>query len=192
MYFGREAMGADSVPVFAMPRMHEFLTQNGPWSQLVDLGNIALMKIEEKELIMLSNELSVETFRVPHRDEFSETVGFKISGPNKKALFIPDIDKWEKWEMDIVEEIKKVDYAFLDATFYSADELPNRDLSEIPHPTVEESMKLFDGLSDADKAKVYFIHFNHSNPLVNPESEEAKLVVEKGFRLAKEGMLVEL
>jgi pyrroloquinoline quinone biosynthesis protein B len=192
MYLGREALGADKMPVFAMPRMHEFLSTNGPWSQLVELGNISLTKVNEKELIMLTKELSVECFTVPHRDEFSETVGFKISGPNKTALFIPDIDKWEKWDRNILEEIRKVDYAFLDATFYSGDELPNRDLLEIPHPLVEESMKLFEGLSREDKAKVYFIHFNHSNPLVKPESEEAEIVRENGFNLAVEGVTMNL
>ena len=192
MYLGREALGADSMPVFAMPRMHDFISQNGPWSQLVTLGNIDLIKIEEEEFIILSEELSVESFRVPHRDEFSETVGFKINGPNKSALFIPDIDKWEKWDKDILDEIRAADYAFLDATFFSGDELPNRDLSEIPHPLVEESMLLFQPLKSEDKAKVYFIHFNHSNPLVDPESEEAKLVIEKGYNLSVEGMRVGL
>ena len=69
-------------------------------------------------------------FLVPHRDEFSETVGFEIKGENKTAVFIPDIDKWSKWNSDLKELIKRVDYAFLDATFYKNGEIPSRDMSE--------------------------------------------------------------
>lgn len=192
MYLGREALGADDVPVFAMPRMDTFLRTNGPWSQLVELDNIKINKIREGELILLSDSLSVEVFRVPHRDEFSETVGFKIEGPKRSLLFIPDIDKWEKWDKDILVEIKMVDLAFLDATFFSGDELPNRDISEIPHPLVEESMQLFEPLSEADRSKVHFLHFNHSNPMIDPKSEASRKVEKKGFAIAREGMVYEL
>lgn len=185
MYLGKEARDAKMVPVFAMPRMRDFLQNNGPWSQLVTQENIDLVPIENNRPIVLSDKLTVMPLQVPHRDEYSETVGFKIKGPKKSALFIPDIDKWEKWERDIVEEIHQVDYAFLDATFFSGKELDNRDMSEIPHPFILESMGKFDGLSAEDKAKVIFIHFNHTNPVIDPASGESELVIAKGFRIAR-------
>ena len=123
--------------------------------------------------------------QVPHRDEFSETVGYKIIGVNKSALFIPDIDKWEKWETNISAMIKTVDYAFLDASFYDGDELNTRDISQIPHPFVIESMTRFQNLSDTEKQKIYFIHFNHTNALLNPESEHYKTVLKNGFNIAQ-------
>ena len=185
MYLGKEARDAKKVSVFAMPRMTEFLQNNGPWSQLVSAENIDLVSIENETPITFSKQLTVIPIQVPHRDEFSETVGYKIFGPNKTALFIPDIDKWEKWEKDIVGEIKTVDYAFVDATFFSGKELDNRDMAEIPHPFILESVGKFDSLPAEDKAKVIFIHFNHTNPVIDPTSEESKLVVEKGFRIAR-------
>lgn len=123
MYLGREALGASSVPVYAMPKMKSFLETNGPWSQLVALKNILIRPLQNKEPVILTSNLSVIPFQVPHRDEYSETVGFKIIGPKKSILFIPDIDKWSKWSTSIAEEIKKVDYAFLDASFYNQDEI---------------------------------------------------------------------
>jgi pyrroloquinoline quinone biosynthesis protein B len=126
---------------------------------------------------------------VPHRDEFSETVGYEIMINNKSLIFIPDIDKWGKWETNITELIQKVDYAFLDATFYKNGEL-KRDMNEIPHPFVEESMALFSTLSDADKQKVHFIHFNHTNPLLIEGSTAQKEVLKKGFNIAKEGEVI--
>lgn len=183
MYLGKEAMNTHNVPVFAMPKMKQFLTSSGPWSQLVKQGNISLKEMINEESIVLSEDLQVSPFLVPHRDEYSETVGYKIKGPKKTALFIPDIDKWSKWDKDILEEIKKVDYAFLDATFYSGKEINNREISQIPHPFIIESLETFKELSQLDKNKVVFIHFNHTNPVIDINSAEAQKVIEAGFRI---------
>jgi len=185
MYLGKEAIDADSVTVFAMPRMYDFLSKNGPWDQLVKRKNIQLSLIKEDSSIKLSSNLSVQPILVPHRDEYSETVGFLIEGPSKKALFIPDIDKWSKWERNIVDLIESVDYAFLDATFFSGEEVGYRDISEIPHPFVIESMELFDSWSREDRSKIIFIHFNHTNPLIDKYSEEYDLLVKAGYQVAK-------
>jgi len=192
MYLGKEATNAKEVPVFAMPRMKEYLTQNGPWSQLVSKKNIVLNELVNEKTVRLSEELEVTPFLVPHRDEYSEAVGFKIKGPNKTALFIPDIDKWEKWKKDIIEEIKKVDYAFLDATFYSGKEINNRDISQIPHPFIIESLEKFKNLNKENKNKVIFIHFNHTNPIINTNSSEAQKVIKEGFRIGTPNQVFEL
>ena len=170
-----------------MTRMKGFLIQNGPWSQLLKLENIKINNIDHLQEIELSSRVSISPFLVPHRDEFSETVGYEIKGPNKTILFIPDIDKWEKWETSIVEAIKKVDYAFIDATFFSGAEIKARDLSEIPHPFVIESIELFKDLAEEEKSKIFFIHLNHTNPLLDPESKESMEVERLGFGIARTG-----
>ena len=191
MHFGREAMGAKKIPVFTMPRMNKYLTANGPWSQLIELQNINLTALKDSSEISINKRIKITPFLVPHRDEFSETVGYKIKTKNKSMIFIPDIDKWQKWSQDICSIIKEVDYAFLDGTFYRNGEL-KRDMSEIPHPFVEESMELFSKLSDTDKQKVHFIHLNHTNPLLINGSEAQKEVTEKGFYVADEGSILNL
>lgn len=183
MYLGKEAANAKNVNVFAMPRMKEYLETNGPWSQLVTNKNISLTQIEKEQSISLTPNLMVTPFLVPHRDEYSETVGYRIKGPNKTALFIPDIDKWNKWDKSIVEEIKKVDYAFLDATFYSGKEINNRDISQIPHPFIIESLEMFKTLDSIERKKVIFIHFNHTNPVIDLKNNEAKNVLDQGFNI---------
>lgn len=192
MYLGKEAMSSKNVPVYAMPKFASFLENNGPWSQLISLKNITVKKMENEKPVVLSPSLKVTPIQVPHRDEFSETVGYVIEGPEKKALFIPDIDKWKKWKYNIVDFVKKVDYAFLDATFYNADEIGNRDISTIPHPLVEESMELFKDLKPEEKKRVYFIHFNHTNNLLIPDSPESKTVLKNGYHIARMGDIVEL
>lgn len=192
MYFGREALNSKLVNVYAMPRMKKFLEENGPWSQLVSLQNISIIELSNESKISIDSNVIVQPVEVPHRAEFSETVGYKIYGPNKTALFIPDIDKWYLWEKSIVDEIKQVDYAIIDATFYDSKEVNYRDISEIPHPFVTESMDLFDSIDIKEKNKIYFIHLNHTNPLINKDSDQYKLVRSKGYNVAEEGMKLNL
>lgn len=192
MHLGREAMGANEVPVYAMPRMKNYLETNGPWSQLVALNNISLQVLKADSLIELSKEIKVVPFLVPHRGEYTETAGYRIISPQKKILFIPDIDKWNQWERDIIKEIQAVDIALLDATFFKNGEVGNRDMSEIPHPFVEESMKLFEVLSKEERAKVHFIHFNHTNPILQENSAAKEEVLKKGYHIAEEGLKIAL
>lgn len=187
MYLGREALGAKAVPVYAMTKMKSYLEENGPWSQLINLNNVQVYELKADRAITLSSNIKITPFLVPHRDEFSETVGYVIEGPEKKVLFIPDIDKWEKWERSIVEEIRKVDYAFIDASFYDGEEINNRDIKEIPHPFVVESMEVLESLLQKEKARVFFIHFNHTNPLLNRGSSQAQNVMKGGYNLTLAG-----
>ena len=186
MYFGREALGAYKVPVYVMPKMKLFLESNSPWNQLIDLNNIQLRGIFHNKNINISNNLEIVPFTVPHRDEFSETVGYKIIGPNKSALFVPDINKWNLWDKDIVEEVKDVDYAFLDATFFKNGEV-NRSMEEIPHPFVVETLNLFKNESDELKNKIYFIHFNHTNISLQDKNPVIDSISKLGYNFTRFG-----
>jgi pyrroloquinoline quinone biosynthesis protein B len=192
MYLGKEAANTQKLPLYLMPRMKTYLEQNAPWEALFKNGNVAAQALSNFDRLPLGDSLSIQVFKVPHRDEYSETIGYRIEGPNKKALFIPDIDKWKAWEVDIRELIKEVDYAFLDATFFDGDELPGRNMNSIPHPFVVESMAHFANLSQEDKNKIYFIHLNHTNPLLNPQSNASKKVQEAGFNVAREKLAFRL
>ena len=191
LYFGKEALGKKDIPVYAMPKMKEFLSNNGPWNQLVTTQNIVFLDLQKDSIVPLSNALKVTPFLVPHRDEFSETVGYKIEGNTNSALFIPDINKWSLWEKNIVEEVKKVDYAFIDATFFKEGEI-NRPMSDVPHPFIEETVALFENESLATKNKVIFIHFNHTNPALQSNSKERNDLELLGFRFATEGQRFKL
>lgn len=192
MDLGREVTGAQRVPVYAMPRMRSFLERNGPWRQLVELGNIELRALAADEPVALNGRVRVTPLPVPHRDEYSETVGFRIEGPGRSMLYIPDIDKWERWERSIADEIARVDVALVDGTFYSGDELGGRDMAQIPHPSVQETMSRLAGLSRAERAKVRLIHLNHTNPLLDAGGEAAREVRREGFHVAAQGEVIEL
>lgn len=187
MQFGREVMNTKDLPVYVLPKMAEYLKTNGPWSQLCSLGNISLRVLKADSVISPCPGFSIRAFTVPHRDEYSETAGFSFSYDTTEVLFIPDIDKWEKWEQDIVKMVKAHDHAFVDATFFDANELPGRDIKSIPHPLVTETMSLFQNEIASVKQKVIFIHLNHTNILLRSPKERAKLK-KAGFRIASRGM----
>ena len=186
MYLGRESLGAHNINVRTLPRMYEFILKNGPWNQLVNINNIQIQKIDFNHPVNSLSNIKVTPFKVPHRDEYSETAGYVIKGKNKNALFIPDINKWELWDNNLEDIISNYDYLLLDATFYNAEEI-NRDINEIPHPLVIETMQILDKLSLKDKSKVYFIHMNHTNMMLDPYSDLSKLVIKKGFNIARLG-----
>ncbi|SNT06385.1 pyrroloquinoline quinone biosynthesis protein B [Ekhidna lutea] len=188
MFLGKEALGAKDVKVYALPKMIEFLKSDGPWSQLVSYENVSPIVMIEDQPLPITNTITVEAFTVPHRDEYSETAGFKISTLNKGYIFIPDIDKWYKWDRKIVDMVKDVtiDHAFIDATFFKDGELPNRPMSEMPHPFVEETMLLFDSEPASVKSKIKFIHLNHTNPLLFDKKAQNE-VKGKGYDLAEQG-----
>ncbi len=185
MYFGREALGGQKIPVYAMPRMKSFLETNGPWEQLVTLENISLMPLTENETIQLTPSIQITPIRVPHRDEYSETVGYRVEGPAHSLLFIPDIDKWGKWDKDILEEIHQVDYALLDGSFYDGEEINYRDISEIPHPFLIESLEYFAPMAPEDRNKVHFIHFNHTNPILSNDRQVIESITGPGYRICE-------
>ena len=188
LYVGFEVIGADRTPVYAAPRMAKFLNSNGPWSQLVSYDNIELRELELGEAVTLEGGLSVTAYRVPHREEFSEVVGYEIRGPNRAALFIPDIDSWEDWDdQGIVFEqrLAAVDLAFVDGTFWADGEIEGRDMSGFPHPRISKSLERFRSLSDQQRTKIHFIHLNHTNPALDPSSPESKAVVDAGSHVAR-------
>ena len=195
MFLGHESMGARDVPVYAMPKMVEFLRGNGPWSQLVKYENIVLRAMEDRRAIRLNNRLSVTAFLVPHRQEFSEVVGFRIDGPNRSVIFIPDIDSWEEWDdagSRIEDVIASVDVAYVDGSFFANGEIPGRDMSGFPHPFITHSMHRFSNLPAKEKSKVRFIHLNHTNPAIWPDSVERAQVLANGYGIADEGEIFEL
>ena len=189
-FLGKEALGGKDIPVYAMPRMKTFLENNGPWSQLVEDRNILIRPLKHNEAVTLSPCVTVTPLRVPHRDEYSETVGYMIQGAEKKALFLPDIDKWERWEQPLEAVLETVDYALLDATFFDAAEINNRDMSAIPHPFVVETLARLAALPKSERQKVIFIHLNHTNPLLNPRSIQSQRVKDAGMHVARIGMQI--
>jgi len=183
---GREVMGAKRLPVYCTPSMARFLKENGPWKRLVALENIEVREVVPGVAFELTPSLRATAIRVPHRDEDSDTVAYLVSGPSRELLWLPDIDKWEKWDRSIEKLVSERSLlAFVDGTFFSADEIPGRAIRDIPHPLVAETVSRF-GKAPAAPAKVLFVHLNHTNRLLW-DAAARKDLERKGFGIAEEG-----
>lgn len=121
---------------------------------------VALTIVAPDLPIDLGDGLRVTAFTVPHRDEFTDTVGYRIDGPRASALYVPDIDRWDRWGRDIGTLVDEVDLAFLDGTFASAGEVQGRSYDAVRHPLIPDTRRRLAGTS----ADVWFIHLNHTNP----------------------------
>ena len=187
MHLGREAYGATRQRVLASDRMARFLESNGPWDLLVKLNHIRVVRFLPDSAIKLNGRISITPIAVPHRDEYSDTFGFIVRVAARTILWIPDIDKWERWERRIEDVIAGVDVAYVDGTFYDATELPGRSMSEVPHPFIAESLVRFASLPAGERAKIVFVHLNHTNPAATPGSGAERAIIKAGMRVAREG-----
>ena len=186
-FFGFEAVNTTGLPVYCTPRMGEFLRNNGPWDQLVRLGNIQIRESLLAEPVTLDKGVTITALPVPHRDEYTDTVGFLIRGARSKLLYVPDTGTWQSWNPALPEIIKDVDIAILDGTFYSMDELPGRPVSSIGHPLITQSMDLLESEVHSGRLRVFFTHLNHSNPALEVDSRARRETEERGFRILEEG-----
>lgn len=186
-HLGFEATSARSIPIHASARMVAFLEGNAPWDQLVALDNIALQVATSGGAIELGDGVRATPLLVPHRGEYTDTFGWYVTGARARVLYIPDTDPWRQWTTPLDEALAGVDLLLVDGTFYSADELPGRDVAEIGHPLVVDTMDTLADRVASGQLAVWFIHLNHSNPALDPDSPERAAIEDRGFRVAAVG-----
>ena len=186
--FGNEAMGCSGLPLFASPSVLEALAKREA------LGPFSATEVVPMERFGPSEDcgFEMEFVPVPHRDEHADTHAVVIRGPSRSVLFLPDHDDWaqtlgrhgassiRQWLSDL-----GVDIALLDGSFWDSSELPGRDMSKIPHPTVTETLARLGERVEGD-AEIHFIHLNHSNPLLGPGPETEELA-DLGWQVAVQG-----
>ncbi len=194
LHLGNEAYAARDLPVHGTASMAAFLAGHQPWALLVSLGNVRPVVVEPGVPTPLRGPdgavvpgLTVTAFRVPHRDEVTDTVGFVVDGPSASLAYLPDIDKWERWERPLEELLASVDVALLDGTFFADGEVPGRALADIPHPFVSETIARLAAQPASLRSRVVFTHLNHGNPAADPTSAAAAAVRDAGMRVAREG-----
>jgi pyrroloquinoline quinone biosynthesis protein B len=188
---GREVLGTRRVPIYCTPSMARFVRENRPWSRLVALENVVVVEIEPGKEFALTPSLHVTPLSVPHRDEDSDTVAFLVRGPSRKVLWLPDIDKWEKWDRRLEDLLADPSLtAFVDGTFFSADEIPGRSIADIPHPLAPETVGRTASVANA-RGRLFFVHLNHTNRLLWNAAAVAE-IERKGWGVAREGQTVSL
>jgi pyrroloquinoline quinone biosynthesis protein B len=142
--------------------------------------------------VELEEGVTVTAIRAPHRDEYADTLGFRIDGPSHSLFYLPDTDSWLAWTQPLPEALAGVDYALLDGTFFSHDELPGRSVESIGHPLISQTLDLLEETVRTTELAVFFTHLNHSNPALDAGSAERKEIEARGFWVLEEGWEFEL
>ncbi len=189
---GNEGMGMQETPVYCTRLMANFLAENYPWRYLVEQGRIDLRPLALDRWHRLDPLLEVQLWKVPHRDEQADTVGFVFRGPDASILFLPDINSWSLWERNVAEAVASVDVALLDGSFWSMDELRGRTVEEVPHPLMTQTMDALQEVADQGETRIVLTHLNNSNPALDEGGTQQAEIARRGFGIAREGMVFEL
>ncbi len=192
LQLGREAYAAAGQRVACSPAMARFLTGNEPWALLTRLGHLKIEPFATGAPVRLTDTLTLTPLAVPHRGEISDTHAFVVHGPHRSIFYLPDIDRWDAWDRKLEDVLATVDVAFLDGTFFDESELPGRKLEEIPHPLIRITLERLARLPARERAKVVFIHLNHSNAAADPASDARRRILAAGMRVGSEGQREDL
>jgi pyrroloquinoline quinone biosynthesis protein B len=186
LHFGKEAASTDGLPLFAPSSVLGFLEENEPWATLITGEHLVPISIDDATATV--GRITVSAVHVPHRAEFTATVGYSIAIDDNPWLFyLPDIDGWDEWPA-ADEVFTRHDVCLIDATFSSMDELPGRDIAAIKHPLVPDTIERFQHLT-ADHTMI-LTHINHSNSLGVPDADITALAHELGFTIAHDGLVI--
>lgn len=177
---GREAMSTRGVPVHCTRSMRRFLERNKPWSHLVDRGEVRLETIEPGAPLAFDG-VEIHAFLSPHRSEDTDTIGLEVRGPSRTLVYVSDADVFPP---PLAARIQDADVALVDGTFYDRNELPHREILEVRHPFVAETVELFAHAT----AQIVFTHLNHSNALLSA----APPTLPPRFSVAQEGQVFDL
>lgn len=181
---GPEAMAVTALPVYAAPQLVTLLREARLWRPAT--ANFIWHPRRPHIATTLAPDLRVTPLAVPHRDEWGAgTYAYLIEGPERSLLYLPDIDGWAQWPA-ARERVAATDIALVDATFYSPDELGGR--PPVAHPLVPDTLAYF----GEDASRLVLTHLNHTNPLLDEDSDARAAVAAAGASVAEEGQIWEL
>eukprot|EP00998_Keelungia_sp_KM082_P006179 NODE_2444_length_1063_cov_72.793803_g2426_i0.p1 GENE.NODE_2444_length_1063_cov_72.793803_g2426_i0~~NODE_2444_length_1063_cov_72.793803_g2426_i0.p1 ORF type:complete len:288 (-),score=17.80 NODE_2444_length_1063_cov_72.793803_g2426_i0:106-969(-) len=173
------------VPVYATPALLKLLSSQEPYASLFKvLGGETL----EPGASVQVDGLTFTFHKINHRDELSDTVGIEVSDGQRRFLYIPDTDRIDERVHEAAANLQPGDVLSVDGTFFSGDELPNRNLEEIPHPFISNSMEQLKPHLEKG-VRVIYTHLNHSNAVCRPASKEHRTVLAAGYEVAHDGLV---
>jgi pyrroloquinoline quinone biosynthesis protein B len=197
---GKPVMGLREVDVYLSPKNKGVFDNRSDIVLMEDEGNIRTHSknfyhpFEPKD----GCGFSLQFIPIPHRSELGDNAAIIIKAEGKSILFMPDQDSWgETLDYHSKENIRDflkmfdIDEALIDGTFWNMNELPRRDISKIPHPTIQETIQLLGSKREGDP-EISFLHLNHSNPVNDFGSEQREVVEENGWKISEMGNVLKL
>jgi len=151
--------------------------------------------------------LSCETFAAPGKPPLylertegvapleGASLGLRLTDEQGKALvFLPACAEVTP---AIVRAVDGADALFFDGTMYTDDEMVRsgeggKTARRMGHVAMTGNGGAIEALRKTNVGQRYFIHINNTNPVLNRTSAERKAVEAAGWRIAEDGMRIEL
>ena len=192
---GREAMGLSGIKVHCSESVSSLIQKTPSWEIMMNQGVIELNTWNPTEPFEPSEGcgFTITAIPIPHRSELSDNHALIIRGEERSLLFMPDQDSWSETlveDQDILEWLRSmdIDIAFIDGTFWDHSEISHRDVAEIPHPTVVDTLSRLGKKGDS-APEIHFTHLNHTNPLLDNGSLQSEELVSMGWEICKQGSI---
>jgi len=134
----------------------------------------------------------------PHRHDPHEgdNIGVIIEqiSTGKKVFYSPGLGEIEPHVMTAMQE---VDCLLVDGTFWTDDEMCTQNIShkkarEIGHLPQSGPGGMIEVLSGVAKARKILIHINNTNPILDDDSEQHKILDAAGIEVAYDGLEIDL
>ncbi len=134
----------------------------------------------------------------PHRNDPHEgdNIGLVIEqiSTGKKVYYSPGLGEIEP---HVLVNMQSVDSILVDGTFWSENEMIELGLSKKPaaemgHLPQSGTGGMIEVLNGVPKARKILIHINNSNPILDEDSEQRKILDAVGIEVAYDGMEIEL
>jgi pyrroloquinoline quinone biosynthesis protein B len=134
----------------------------------------------------------------PHRHDPHEgdNIGLIIEqiSTGKKVFYSPGLGEIEPHVMTAMQE---VDCLLVDGTFWTDDEMCTQNIShkkarEIGHLPQSGPGGMIEVLNSVAKARKILIHINNTNPILDDDSEQRKILDAAGIEVAYDGLEIDL
>ncbi|MHA2105763.1 MAG: MBL fold metallo-hydrolase [Candidatus Hodarchaeales archaeon] len=186
VHLGKESASTRNLPVYMTSENELFIRKNKPYSYLIEREEIKPIQIHFDQKFIEEDNLVITPFEVPHRNEDGDTIGLNIrnSSTGKNLIYISDIDYLPK---EIIKKFQTSNVIIFDGSFFSKNEISGQE--NVPHPPIKSTIEILGKNFHSD---FYFTHINHTNPVLNSQSDETEFLTKSGYKLASEGLTISL
>ncbi|MDD1613416.1 MAG: MBL fold metallo-hydrolase, partial [Methylococcaceae bacterium] len=129
----------------------------------------------------------------PHQGDNIGVIIEQIS-TGKKVFYSPGLGEIEP---HVMAAMQAVDCLLVDGTFWTDDEMCTQNIShkksrEIGHLPQSGAGGMIEVLSGVAKARKILIHINNTNPILDDNSEQRKILDAAGIEVAYDGLEIDL
>jgi len=123
-------------------------------------------------------------------------IGYRFEDTRSKGVLVyaPAV---EQWTHELQSELMGADCALIDGTFWTDDEMQRMETgshtaAEMGHIPVSGSGGSLERLASCRARRTIYIHINNTNPILDENSPEHRLIIESGLEVGRDGLEIEI